>query len=166
MSGGVSNVTVENVLVWSSRRAVRIKTAPGRGGYVRHISYRNITFDTVRVGIVIKTDYNEHPDGGFDPNAVPDLDDITYTSIHGQNVKVPVRMQGSEVIPVKGVTIRDMSVGLAYKQKHVFQCAYVEGRVIGSVYPQPCENLDRYDEQGRLVKKSTSQNITDIDYDL
>lgn len=166
MSGGVSNVTVENILVWNSRRAVRIKTAPGRGGYVRHISYRNITFDTVRVGIVIKTDYNEHADGGFDPNAIPDLDDITYTSIYGQNVKVPVRMQGSEVIPVKGVTIRDMSVGLAYKQKHVFQCAYVEGRVIGSVYPQPCENLDRYDEQGRLVKKSTSQNITDIDYDL
>nr|GEZ95870.1 probable polygalacturonase [Tanacetum cinerariifolium] len=28
MSGGVSNVTVENLLVWSSRRGVRIKTSP------------------------------------------------------------------------------------------------------------------------------------------
>ncbi|RVX05366.1 putative polygalacturonase [Vitis vinifera] len=67
MSGGVSNVTVENLLVWNSRRAVRIKTSPGRGGYVQHINYRNLTFDNVRVGIVIKTDYNEHPDDGFDP---------------------------------------------------------------------------------------------------
>ncbi|MCH90799.1 polygalacturonase-like, partial [Trifolium medium] len=33
MSGGVSNITVENLLVWDSRRGVRIKTAPGRGGY-------------------------------------------------------------------------------------------------------------------------------------
>ncbi|KAE8731984.1 Pectin lyase-like superfamily protein isoform 2 [Hibiscus syriacus] len=34
MSGGVSNVTVENLIVWSSRRAVRIYTAAGRGEYV------------------------------------------------------------------------------------------------------------------------------------
>ncbi|KAI5585135.1 hypothetical protein BDE02_06G125300 [Populus trichocarpa] len=166
MSGGVSNVTVENVLVWSSRRAVRIKTAPGRGGYVRHITYRNLTFDNVRVGIVIKTDYNEHPDEGYDPKAVPILGDISFTGIHGQGVRVPVRIHGSQEIPVRNVTFWDMSVGLTYKKKHIFQCAYVQGRVIGTVFPAPCENLDRYDEQGKLVKRSVSQNLTDIDYDF
>lgn len=166
MSGGVSNVTIENLYVWSSRRAVRIKTSPGRGGYVRQITYRNITFDNVRVGIVIKTDYNEHPDDDFDPKAVPVLEDISYTSIHGEGVRVPVRMQGSEEIPIRNVTFRDMSVGITYKKKHIFQCAYVEGRVIGTVFPAPCENLDLYDEQGRLVKRSVSQNMTDIDYDF
>ncbi|KAF7144386.1 hypothetical protein RHSIM_Rhsim05G0004800 [Rhododendron simsii] len=166
MSGGVSNVTIENLYVWSSRRAVRIKTSPGRGGYVRQITYRNITFDNVRVGIVIKTDYNEHPDDDFDPKAVPVLEDISYTSIHGEGVRVPVRMQGSEEIPIRNVTFRDMSVGITYKKKHIFQCAYVEGRVIGTVFPAPCENLDLYDEQERLVKRSVSQNISDIDYDF
>ncbi|CAB4318486.1 unnamed protein product [Prunus armeniaca] len=166
MSGGVSNVTVENVLVWSSRRAVRIKTAPGRGGYVRHITYRNLTFDNVRVGIVIKTDYNEHPDEGYDPKALPVLEDISFTSVHGQGVRVPVRIHGSEEIPVRNVTFRDMSVGLTYKKKHIFQCAFVQGRVIGTIFPAPCENLDRYDEQGKLVKHSASQNMTDIDYDF
>ncbi|KAJ8532102.1 hypothetical protein K7X08_012025 [Anisodus acutangulus] len=34
MSGRVSNVTVENVHAWNSRRALRIKIAAGRGGYV------------------------------------------------------------------------------------------------------------------------------------
>ncbi|GLT70573.1 hypothetical protein SLA2020_426440 [Shorea laevis] len=166
MSGGVSNVTVENLLVWGSRRAVRIKTAPGRGGYVRDITYRNLTFDNVRVGIVIKTDYNEHPDDGYDRKALPVLRDISFTSVHGQGVRVPVRIHGSEEIPIRNVTFRDMSVGLTYKKKHIFQCAFVEGRVIGTIFPAPCENLDRYDEQGQLVKRSSSQNVTDIDYDF
>ncbi|XP_027068208.2 probable polygalacturonase [Coffea arabica] len=166
MSGGVSNVTVENVHVWGSRRAVRIKTAPGRGGYVRQITYRNLTFENVRVGIVIKTDYNEHPDDGFDPKAVPSLEDINYFSIHGEGVRVPVRMHGSAEIPVRKVTFRDMSVGITYKKKHIFQCAFVEGRVIGTIFPAPCENLDLYDEQGHLIRRSTSQNVSDIDYDF
>ncbi|XP_042055459.1 probable polygalacturonase [Salvia splendens] len=166
MSGGVSNITIENIYIWKSRRAVRIKTAPGRGGYVRGITYRNLTFDTCRVGIVIKTDYNEHPDMGYDPKAFPVLEDISYTSIHGESVRVPVRIQGTAEIPVKNIFFRDMSVGVAKKKKHVFQCAYVEGCVVGTIFPAPCENLDLYDEAGNLVRRSTSQNSSDIDYDI
>lgn len=166
MSGGVSNVTVENVHIWQSRRGVRIKTAPGRGGYVRNIKYKNITLDEVRVGIVIKTDYNEHPDEGFDPKALPVIESISYDNIHGERVRVPVRIHGSDEIPIKDVTFRDFSVGITYKKKHIFQCSYVHGRVIGSVFPAPCENLDRYDEDGKLAKKSEAQNNTDIDYDF
>ncbi|XP_042377464.1 probable polygalacturonase [Zingiber officinale] len=166
MSGGVSNVTVENLFVWETRRGVRIKTAPGRGGYVRNIAYRNVIFENVRVGIVIKTDYNEHPDEGFDPKALPIITNISFSSIHGQGVRVPVRIHGSEDIPIKDVSFRDMSVGLTYKKKHIFQCSFVDGHVIGSIFPSPCQNLDLYDEQGNLVKRSVSQNITDIDYDI
>ncbi|XP_073276791.1 probable polygalacturonase [Primulina huaijiensis] len=166
MSGGVSNVTIENVHVWNSRRAVRIKTAPGRGGYVKHITYRNLTFENVRVGIVIKTEYNEHPDEGFDPKAVPRLEDISYTSVHGEGVRVPVRIHGSGDIPIWNVSFQDMSVGITYKKKHIFQCSYVQGRVIGAVFPAPCENLDLYDERGRLVRPSLAHNISDVDYDF
>ncbi|WJX24447.1 hypothetical protein P8452_13549 [Trifolium repens] len=134
MSGGVSNVTIENILVWESRRAMRIKTAPGRGGYIRQITYRNLTFHNVRVGIVIKTDYNEHPDSGYDPSALPILRDISFTNIRGEGVRVP--------------------------------CAFVEGRVIGTIFPKPCLNFDQYNEQGELVKHAVSQNITNIDYEI
>uniref|UniRef100_A0A7N0UTC8 Polygalacturonase n=1 Tax=Kalanchoe fedtschenkoi TaxID=63787 RepID=A0A7N0UTC8_KALFE len=166
MSGGVSNITVENVHVWNSRRGVRIKTAPGRGGYVRNIVYRNLEFENVRVGIVIKTDYNEHPETGFDPKALPILEDISFTNVHGQGVRVPVRIYGSPEIPVKNITFRNMSVGITYKKKHIFQCSYVQGRVIGTIFPAPCDNLDRYDEQERLVWQSTRRNFTNIDYDI
>ncbi|KAI3842596.1 hypothetical protein MKX03_027260 [Papaver bracteatum] len=166
MSGGVSNVRVENLHVWNSRRGVRIKTSLGRGGYVRNITYRNIMFDNLRVGIVIKTDYNEHPDERYNPKAVPVIEDISFTGIYGNGVRVPVRINGSLEIPVKNVVFRDMSVGITYKKKHIFQCAFVHGRVIGSVFPSPCENLDRYDEQGQLIRRSAMHNITNIDYDF
>lgn len=163
MSGGVSNVSVQNIHIWESRRGIRIKTAPGRGAYVKNILYRNITFDNLRVGIVIKTDYNEHPIG-YDPKAVPTIKDISYVGIHGTGVRVPVRIQGSSEIPIKNVFFRDMSVGITKKRKHVFQCSYVEGRVVGYIFPAACENLDIYNERGQLVKRSDSQNVSDIDY--
>ncbi|KAK1315238.1 putative polygalacturonase [Acorus calamus] len=166
MSGGVSNITVENLHVWTSKRGIRIKTAAGRGGHIRDITYRNITLDNVRVGIVIKTDYNEHPDEDFNPKAFPVLKDIRFEGIHGQGVRVPVRIHGCEEIPIQNVTFRDMSVGITYKKKHIFQCSYVQGRVIGTVFPSPCDNLDQYDEQERLVKAAVSPNITDVDYDF
>nr|AFK48190.1 unknown [Lotus japonicus] len=166
MSGGVSNVTVENVLVWESRRAIRIKTAPGRGGYMRQITYRNLTFNNVRVGIVIKTNYNEHPDAGYDPLAFPVLSDISFINVRGQGVRVPVRIEGSKEISVRNVTFQDMNVGITYKKKHIFQCAFVEGRVIGTIFPAPCGNFDQYNEQGELVKHAVSQNVTDIDYEI
>lgn len=164
MSGGVSNVTVENTYIWNSRRGVRIKTAPGRGGYVTSITYHNITLVNVRVGMVIKTDYNEHPDGGYDPGALPVIEGLSFVGVRGQGVRVPVRLHGSSDIPVRGVTVRDMSVGISYKKKHIFQCSFVEGRAIGPIFPEPCQNLDRYDVNGRLVRRSTDQNATDIDY--
>ncbi|CAN8312547.1 unnamed protein product [Cochlearia groenlandica] len=166
MSGGISNVTIENLLIWNSRRGVRIKTAPGRGGFIKNITYKNLTLDNVRVGIVIKTDYNEHADDKFDPKAYPILSGFSFSGIHGQGVRAPVRIHGSEQIPVRNVTFRDMFVGLTYKKKHIFQCSFVKGRVFGSIFPRPCENFDVYDKEGRLVKPAAESNITDIDYDI
>ncbi|CAL0304812.1 unnamed protein product [Lupinus luteus] len=166
MSGGVSNITIENILIWNSRRAIRIKTAPGRGGYVSQITYKNLTFNNVRVGIVIKTDYNQHPDTRYDSNALPILKDISFTNVRGKGVKVAVRIQGSKGIPVRNVTFHDMLVGITKKKKHIFQCAFVEGRVIGTIFPAPCGNFDQYNEQGKLVKHSSSYNVTNIDYEI
>lgn len=102
----------------------------------------------------------------IDPKALPILKDISFIGVHGQGVRVPVRIHGSEEILVRNITFQDMSVGLTYKKKHIFQCAFVQGRVIGTIFPAPCENLDLYDEQKRLLKRSMSQNVTDIDYDF
>jgi polygalacturonase len=162
MSGGVANATVENVRIWDSRRGVRIKTAKGRGGFIHNISYHDITFYNVRAGIVIKVDYNEHADDGYDRSAYPDITGISFKEIHGWGVRVPVRAHGSDIIPIKGISFQDMLVGISYKKKHIFQCSYIEGRVMGAVFPKPCENLDIYDEQGQLVKCAVTLNSTEV----
>ncbi|RWW28771.1 hypothetical protein GW17_00006733 [Ensete ventricosum] len=166
MSGGVSNVTVDNLHVWESKRGVRIKTAAGRGGYIRNISYRNVTLNHVSIGIVIKTDYNEHADEFFDPKAIPILESIHFSGIHGQNVDVPVQLNGSQEIPVRDVSFRDMSIGLSYKKKkkNIFRCSFVQGRIIGTIFPMPCLNLDIFDGRGRLVKRSVLPNKRSIGY--
>ncbi|KAL7099462.1 hypothetical protein ACP275_09G086200 [Erythranthe tilingii] len=168
MSGGVSNITIENLLVWNSKRGIRIKTSAGRGGYVRKVNYRNLTLDNVRVGIVIKTDYNEHPDEGFDPKALPIIEDISFDGIRGKGVRIPVRIYGSPEIPVRNVTFRDVLIGITYKKKRIFQCSFVHGRVIGRIFPAPCDDLDLYDEEGNLVRRSkvtSRNNVTEVDYD-
>ncbi|EYU21798.1 hypothetical protein ABFS82_09G078600 [Erythranthe guttata] len=168
MSGGVSNITIENLLVWNSKRGIRIKTSAGRGGYVRKINYRNLTLDNVRVGIVIKTDYNEHADEGFDPKALPIIEDISFDGVRGNGVRIPVRIYGSPEIPVRNVTFRDVLIGITYKKKRIFQCSFVQGRVIGRIFPAPCDDLDLYDEEGNLVRRSkvtSLNNVTEVDYD-
>ncbi|KAL7139738.1 hypothetical protein ABFS83_09G073900 [Erythranthe nasuta] len=168
MSGGVSNITIENLLVWNSKRGIRIKTSAGRGGYVRKVNYRNLTLDNVRVGIVIKTDYNEHPDEGFDPKALPIIEDISFDGVRGNGVRIPVRIYGSPEIPVRNVTFRDVLIGITYKKKRIFQCSFVQGRVIGRIFPAPCDDLDLYDEEGNLVRRSkvtSRNNVTEVDYD-
>lgn len=162
MSGGVSNITVENVRFWDSKRGVRIKTAPGRGGYIQNISYRNLTFDNVRIGIMARTDYNEHPDDGFDPKDLPVLENISFKGIYGRGVRIPVMMFGSKEIPIKDVTFWDMKVGITYKKKNIFRCGFVEGRAIGPIFPAPCDNFDLFSSDGRLVRPSVSRNFADV----
>ncbi|XP_078440840.1 putative polygalacturonase isoform X4 [Wolffia australiana] len=150
MSGGVANVTVENVTVWSSRRGLRIKTAAGRGGYVRNVTFRRVTLEDIRVGIVIRTDYNEHPDGDFNRTAFPDLRNITYEGITGRRVKNPVMLLGTKEMPLKGVIFKDVEIGLLRPKNRSkdedFACAFVEGRAVGVVSPKPCADLLRVDE--------------------
>jgi len=152
MSGGIEEVLVEGVYIWGSRRGVRIKTSPGRGGYVRNILYRNLTLVDVRVGIVIKTDYGDHPDRHFDPRALPVVANISFDGVHGSLVRYPVRMFGSQEIPVTGVEIRNMNVGLNRKKRNVFSCRFLHGKVIGQVFPSPCKSL--------LHVKTASQGVT------
>lgn len=160
MSGGVSNVTVENLQVWHSKRGIRIKTAPGRGGYVSGLSFKNITLDTVRVGIVIKTDYGDHPDRKFNPKALPVVENISFSSIHGKNIRIPVRIYGSDKVPVERVEFQDLNVGVTNKKKHIFQCSFVRGRVIGKSFPRPCDSLEVYDENGNKLRAATLANYS------
>jgi len=60
MSGGIKNVDIENLTVLKANRAIRMKTTPGRGGYIRNILIQNSTFNTpfLNESIQINMHYN------------------------------------------------------------------------------------------------------------
>ncbi|QHN84344.1 Glycine-rich RNA-binding, abscisic acid-inducible protein [Arachis hypogaea] len=65
MSGGVSEVHAQNIRFFDSYSAIRIKTSPGRGGYVRNVFVSNMTLENVDIAISYSWNYS-NVQGYFD----------------------------------------------------------------------------------------------------
>ena len=62
-SGGVKNVTVENIAFDGTTSGIRMKAWRDRGGLVEGLRYRNITMNNVRYPIMITSYYPKLPAG-------------------------------------------------------------------------------------------------------
>jgi polygalacturonase len=82
MSGGVRNVTVDNVTAVGVQAGIYIKSMLGRGGYVRDIAYSNVILHRVLqpIKIVMKYSYDAAP--ASDPS-VPVFDGISLVRVRG-----------------------------------------------------------------------------------
>ncbi|KAA8531077.1 hypothetical protein F0562_005786 [Nyssa sinensis] len=139
MSGGISNVTIEDLHVRDSAAGVRIKTDQGRGGYIANITIRNITMERVKVPIRFSRGANDHPDEGWDPKAVPKVKGIFITNVVSLNsIKAPI-LEGLENAPFEGICMKNVSIlGLAPSVR--WNCEHVLGFTDG-VTPMPCPQL-------------------------
>ncbi|CDY10898.1 BnaC01g15130D [Brassica napus] len=48
MSGGIEDVRAEDIVAINSESGIRIKTAIGRGGYVKDVYVRGMTMQTMK----------------------------------------------------------------------------------------------------------------------
>ncbi|KAF9596735.1 hypothetical protein IFM89_012934 [Coptis chinensis] len=71
MSGGIQDVRAENILAVNSESGIRIKTAIGRGGFVKDIHVRRMTMKTMKWAFWMTGNYGSHADKNYDPNALP-----------------------------------------------------------------------------------------------
>jgi hypothetical protein len=108
------------------------------------------------MGIVIKTDYGDHPDSGFNPQAFPRVANISFHDVFGSKVTYPVVMAGSQEVFITGIEIRNMNVSTSNMKQNAFQCSYVQGKVAGHVFPSPCKELVRQIK----VKRQTTHIVT------
>ncbi|GFY91290.1 pectin lyase-like superfamily protein [Actinidia rufa] len=139
MSGGISNVIVEDLLVRDSAAGVRIKTDKGRGGYITNITINNITMERVKIPIRFSRGANDHPDEGWDPKAVPTVKGIFVSNVVSTNSKKAPLLEGIEDAPYEGICMRSVSIlGLAPSAK--WNCEFVSGFTNG-VTPEPCPQL-------------------------
>ncbi|PKA50126.1 putative polygalacturonase [Apostasia shenzhenica] len=140
MSGGIRDVRAEDITATDTESGVRIKTAVGRGGFVRDIFVRRMTLDTMKWVFWMTGNYNSHPDGKFDPAAVPDVEGISYSDVAAANVTVAGRLEGIEGTPFRGICVSNVTVGMRKARKAAWVCENVEG-VARGVSPEPCGAL-------------------------
>lgn len=139
MSGGISNVIVEDLHVRDSAAGVRIKTDKGRGGYIVNITISNITMERVKVPIRFSRGANDHPDEKWDPKAVPKVKGISISNVVSlDTLKAPL-LAGIENAPFEGICMKNVSIlGLAPSVR--WNCEFVSGFTDG-VFPLPCPEL-------------------------
>ncbi|KAF5730024.1 polygalacturonase [Tripterygium wilfordii] len=141
MSGGIEDVRAEDITAIDSESGVRIKTAVGRGGYVKDIYVRRMTMHTMKWAFWMTGNYGSHPDNNYDPNAIPVIQNINYRDMVAENVTMAAKLEGISGDPFTGICISNVTIQLTEKPKKLqWNCTDIEG-ISSNVTPQPCNLL-------------------------
>ncbi|KAK8936802.1 putative polygalacturonase [Platanthera zijinensis] len=138
MSGGVQDVRAEDITAIDTESGVRIKTAIGRGGFIKDIYVRRMNLHTMKWVFWMTGNYNSHPDQKYNPDAIPDVEGISYSHVTAENVTTAGRLEGIEQAPFKGICMFNVSVEVRKARKTTWVCESVEG-ISSSVTPAPCD---------------------------
>lgn len=139
MSGGIFNVTMEDLRVWNSAAGVRIKTDKGRGGYIANITMSNITMERVKIPIRISKGSNDHPDGNWDPKAIPKVKGIFISNVVSLNSTRAPLLEGVEEALFEDICLKNITL-LGLPTARTWHCEFVSGSS-SSVFPMPCPEL-------------------------
>ena len=139
MLGGVSDVLFENILCNGTEAGPRIKSMRGRGGYVRNVTYRNITVAGAKDAILLTEYYGAAPPANA--TGTPLFDNVTYEGLRvlgASDRRGATTFDGLPESVITGVVLRDVDLGDAAVPFGV--CNYTQGVCVGSVLPScpPC----------------------------
>ncbi|KAH1139689.1 hypothetical protein AAZX31_10G218600 [Glycine max] len=141
MSGGIQDVRVEDITAINTQSAVRIKTAVGRGGYVKDIFVKGMTLSTMKYVFWMTGSYGSHPDPAFDPKALPNITGINYRDVVATNVTYSAKLEGISNDPFTGICISNVSIQVSEQKKKLqWNCTDVAG-VTSNVTPNTCQLL-------------------------
>lgn len=147
MSGGIKDVRAEDITAINTQSGVRIKTAVGRGGYVRDIFTRRMIYKTMKYVFWMTGSYGSHPDPDFNPKALPDISNINYQDVVAENVTYSARLEGIHGDTFKGICISNVTIELTEKPKKLqWNCTDIEG-VTSNVTPKACDLLPEKEEK-------------------
>ncbi|KAH0912576.1 hypothetical protein HID58_035897 [Brassica napus] len=128
MSGGVSDIYIKDLHLFNSNTGIRIKTSPGRGGYVRNVHVSNVKLDNVKKAIRFTGKYGEHPDGNFDTKALPAIEKITFENVSGEDIGVAGLLEGIEGDEFKNICFLNVTLTVKKNSKKApWRCSNVRG---------------------------------------
>ncbi|KAL2535268.1 Pectin lyase-like superfamily protein [Forsythia ovata] len=140
MSGGISSILVENLHVLDSPIGIELKTARGRGGYIKGINISDVFMENVQQGIKATGQWESHPDDKFDPSALPVVSEITFTDITGINITTAGYFSGIKESPFTSICLSNVSLSVTSDPSTSWVCSDVSGSS-KNVSPKPCPEL-------------------------
>ncbi|XP_073307617.1 probable polygalacturonase [Primulina huaijiensis] len=147
-SGGVENVLAEHINLFNMGVGIHLKTNIGRGGVIRNITISNVYMENTRKGIKISGDVGDHPDMGYDQNALPVVKDVMIKDVRGEKVEQAGLIHGLKNAPFTGICLSNIYINGNPGSKNLpWQCSAVSGAAV-QVIPWPCPELTSRLEMG------------------
>ncbi|XP_027331209.1 probable polygalacturonase [Abrus precatorius] len=141
MSGGISNILVENVHLYNSASGIEFRTTRGRGGYMKEIMISDIEMENIYTAITATGHCGSHPDDKFDPNALPLLDHIVLQNMSGTNITIAGSFAGLQESPFTNICLSNITLSINSVSSIIWECSNVFG-FSDSVLPRPCDDLE------------------------
>lgn len=139
MSGGISNITIQDLHVWNSAAGVRIKSDYGRGGYIANVTISNIRMEKVKIPIKFSRGANDHPDDGWDPKAVPKFKGILISNVTSVDSAKGAQLEGIKDASYEDLCFKNISL-INVHSPVAWHCEYISG-FASEVFPEPCPEL-------------------------
>lgn len=140
MSGGISNVCAEQLHIRDAFTGIKLKTARGRGGFVKDVGVSDVEMENIHVALGITGQCGDHPDDHFNPDAYPDISGITFKNVIGANITVAGELKGIPEDPFTSICLSNISLSMTSELSTSWVCSDVLG-FSHSVFPEPCSDL-------------------------
>jgi len=136
MSGNVFNVLVKGVTFQGSLFSSRIKSARGRGGFVKNITFQDLKLVNCSMGPSINMFYSGNDNEIMPPHdsGTPHISDIHYLS-HSGNAVVPGVFFCLPESPCMDITMDGINISSVGNK---FKCINAHGVASDQVYPESC----------------------------
>ncbi|KAL8236208.1 hypothetical protein R6Q59_017289 [Mikania micrantha] len=143
MSGGISQILIQNIKLHDSMTGISFLTSKGRGGYIKNILVSDIDLKNINLAIQLTGDCNSHPDDKYDPAALPIVKDISYRNMAGTNITKAGIFNGILESPFTSICLSNVSFALNSEissSDSAWDCSNVSGSS-ENVSPVPCLEL-------------------------
>ncbi len=112
MSGGVRNIMVEDCTFEGTDRGIRLKTRPGRGGFIENVHAERIAMNDIRCEAVIITLHygSEKLDIDHGKAHVPNIQDVLLRDIECSSARTAGVLNGVPGHPIRHISLQNLDL--------------------------------------------------------
>jgi Glycosyl hydrolases family 28 len=142
MSGGIYDVTVDQIQIHNSYTGISFKTAPGRGGFIDNIIISGVEMHNVYTAMEFTGRCKDHPAGAYDLSNLPVIDHITMKNIVAINVSRAGVFYGIEGNLFTRICLLNVTISIQPDPAVLsyWICSNISGHS-ELVIPDPCSEL-------------------------